>query len=367
MAQPTTNFDLGGVCEKIHKNAQDLAGRNYAFNLGRQLGALDFILSPENGGLKADYAQQSDKRVRAKVLYKQRTKPCEILDGAEAKDTGICDEAVEGEIKEVDVIVDDAVATKPRKFTHSKMIQICQDTQSFINEFLTSDKRALRERLDEKVLAYIAAAIGVKKRQNGTTAPAGQYTSVNLLGTNNGQPIPLFGNYSQGVLGDYQNMQFTGVPALIGQGNLQTFFDLQNIACCNSNTPYDVSVGRANAAFFLDQAANSVLGANRFVMAAFGASHLLWFNKNVGLNFQTPTNAHIVVQDEVYPQLKWDLDFKWDECNEVWVYQLSATFDVFNVFQADSFSTSSGESSPTCYDELWGVTGLWGYTAAQQA
>ena len=55
---------------------------------------------------------------------------------------------------------------------------------------------------------------------------------------------------------------------------------------------------------------------------------------------------HITIQDPVYPQLKWDMDFKWDECAKTWTYMYSAYFDVFNVFQSDSFKIDN--PSPAC-------------------
>lgn len=143
---------------------------------------------------------------------------------------------------------------------------------------------------------------------------------------------------------------------------------LAKYSCCNSsNVNYDSAIAETGAAVFIDQAANSVLGAsNRFIMATFGASHLLWFNKNKAMNKpNTELVRHIVIPDPVYPRLSWDLDFKWDECDEVWTYQMSASFDVFNVFQADSFSTDSGDASPSCDDPRLGVTGLWGYRATK--
>jgi hypothetical protein len=365
MARYDFTVALAGLCEATLRSAKDLAGKNYAMNLGRQLGALDFILSPDNGGIKADYVQKADKVVTSRVTYKKRTKPCEILTGTQAKETGICDTAYEADEKEVTVVLDDRIATQPRKFTNDKMMRICQNTQSFIDEYLKSDMRALREKLDEIILARMAVDIGVKVRQNGTTTGIDVYTDVLLLQTINGQFVPTMANYQSQIIQDYYNMQFNGVPALIGQGNLQTFLSLAKMSCCNSsNISYEAAKAAAGAAIFTDQAANSILGANRFLMAAFGASHLLWFNKNHSININTATNQHIVVPDPIYPALSWDLDFKWDECDEVWVYQLSAFFDTFNVFQADSFATASGGAlSPDCTDELYGVTGLWGYRA----
>ncbi len=196
------------------------------------------------------------------------------------------------------------------------------------------------------------------KRQDGTVKNADDPAVAQLLATTGGQKVPLTGNYND-MLMDYQNMQFTGLPVLIGQGNLQTYYALAGIACCNSTTPYGDALSRAGAAFFLDQSANSVFGNNRALMTTFGASHLLWFNENDNINIKSPTAAHIVVPDPVYPMLKWDFDFKWDECDKVWIYAYSAYFDTFNVFQPDSFK--SDNNSPGDDDELLGVTGLWGY------
>jgi hypothetical protein len=367
MGQPVINFNLAGVCEKVLTNAAKYAGPNYAMNLERKLGALDFILDPSNGSIKTELSQKGKNKVRGRVTYKQPTKACEILDGADAQNTGICDDAIESEEKEVDVELDDAIATKPRAFTADKFHAICQDVDSFIQEYLNSDLRAARERLDEKILAKLAVDIGKKYRQNGDEVAADVYTDVALLHTVNGQSVPLIGNYQENLLLDYSNMKFSGIPALIGQGNLQAFVGLASMSCCNSTTNYDMAVAGANAAIFIDQAANSVLGAaNRFIMAAFGASHLLWFNKNRAMG--KPNNdlvRHIVYPDPVYPGLNWDLDFKWDECDEVWTYQFSASFDVFNVFQPDSFSSGGEGTSPTCDDDLLGVTGLWGYRATK--
>jgi hypothetical protein len=368
MAQPTFDFDLAGVCEKVLKQAEDYAKGNYPMNLEKKKGTLDFLLDPSNGSVKTELSQDSHRIVRGKVLYKQPTKSCEILTGDDAKDTGICDEAVESEEKSVDVVIDDAIATKPRKFTAEKFHTICQDPSAFMKEYLDSDLRAAREKLNERALAKIAVDAGRKYRHNGSTVLGGTYTDVQLLASSGGQSLPLIGNYQEFLLQDYTNMKFTGTPALIGQGNLQTFLSLAKMSCCNSSgISYESAIADAGAAVYLDQSANSVLGAaDRFIMAAFGASHLLWFNKNrLGGKPNNDLVRHIVIPDPVYPRLSWDLDFKWDECNEVWTYQFSASFDVFNVFQADSFSTDSGASSPSCYDELFGVTGIWGYRATK--
>jgi len=352
------NFDLAGVCERILRQAKDLTGpENYAMNLGRSVGALDYILSPQNGKLKSTM-EQSGKIKRARVLYKQRTMPSEVLTGEVAKAAGLCDTAEEPVEKAVNVEITDRVFIGPRKFSNENLVQICQDTESWVKEFLVSDLRAMREQLSIKILSVLGDNIGKNIRQNGNVTPADNYTTVQLLATTGSQQVPLTGNYNQ-ILMDYSNMQFSGLPVLIGQGNLQTYYSLAGIACCNSSTPYADALSKSGAAFFLDQAANAVFGSNKSVMTVFGASHLLWFNENNNIMINTPTVAHIVVPDPVYPQLKWDFDFKFDECEKQWIYAYSAYFDTFNVFQADSFKQN--ENSPGDDDELLGVTGIWGY------
>lgn len=356
------NFDLAGVCERILRQAKDLTGpENYAMNLGRAVGALDYILAPQNGKLKST-VEQSGKIKRARVLYKQRTLPSEVLTGELAKAAGLCDTAEEPVEKAVNVEITDRVWIGPRKFSNENLVQICQDTESWVKEFLVSDLRAMREQLDIKILSVLWDNIGKNVRQDGTVKVADDPATVQLLATTGSQKVPLTGNYND-MLMDYQNMQFSGLPVLIGQGNLQTYYALAGIACCNSTTPYADALSRAGAAFFLDQSANAVFGTaanqTRAIMTTFGASHLLWFNENNNIMINTPTVAHIVVPDPVYPQLKWDFDFKFDECEKQWIYAYSAYFDTFNVFQPDSFKQN--ENSPGDDDELLGVTGIWGY------
>src|SRR5690606_2984708 len=111
-----------------------------------------------------------------------------------------------------DVLLDDAIAAPPRKFTAENFHTICQDINSFKKEYLDSDMRAMRERLDQKILAKMAVDIGKKYRQDGTEAAADVYTDVPLLHTVNGQSVPLIGNYQESLLLDYSNMKFTGNP-----------------------------------------------------------------------------------------------------------------------------------------------------------
>ena len=362
------NYSLAGVCEKIIRQTKDMVGQNYAFTLGRQVGALDFITSEQNaGGFHAEYTQSQDgkKVVRAKVLYKQRALPCEVQTGSDAMDSSVCDTAIEPVEKSADLTVADAIATYPQKFTNENLVQICQDSGTWIRDWLNSSLRAAREKLSEKIISKMAVGAGTLYRQDGTSVAAGTYQSVPILKTNSdGVKFPLTANYND-VLMDFQNMQFQGVPAIITQGNFQTALNLMGKACCNANTPYGDALASAGAAFFLDQAANQVLGApgdsryTRALMASFGASQLLWFNMNANIEIDMEHLKSMTIQDPVYPELKWDLDMKFDICTKTWAYQFSARFDVFNTFKSDAFKQN--DPSPACDDELYGVTGIWKY------
>jgi hypothetical protein len=363
----TPNFDINGACEKIMAQAKDYAKRNYAGpgGLGRATGTLDFLTSPSNGGVKHELVTSNGGRKlrRARVIYKQRVKPCEWSSGSTALAAGLCDTPNQKEDKEVLVDVSSRIAMEPFKVANEKMVILCQDTESFYNEFISSYLRAGREKLDEVSLALIAAGVGKNIHQDGTTTAAGSYKTLDVITLDSlSQRVPLTGNFST-VIEDYQNMQFNGTPALIGQGNLQSYFTLAGLACCNQSTPYADALSKAGSAFFLDQAANSVLDANKALMLAFGSTHLLTFNENNNINLDNGLVKHIVIPDPVYPQLKWDFDFKWDECTKSWIFFISVYNDIFNLFQADSFNDDddSPDNSPACSDELLGVTGIWGY------
>ena|SRR6478609_7477577 len=354
--------DLAGACSTILANMKDLAKNNYAFMLSSKTGTLDFLTNPVNGSVKLELnnAQVGKKYVKTKVLYKQRTKPCQILTDASVGD--LCDTPSTPVEKSTDVTITRRVGTKPKKFSNADMINICQDTQAFINEYLLSDMTAMRTRVNQIALSIIAAGIGKNYEQDGTTTAAGAYKNINLLKTPTGFPqVPDYPGLAE-IKGDYDNNQLNGYPHLIGQGYLQRFMDLANYSCCNSaGVSYDSAIAKSGLAFYLDQSANTVLGANKFLSIAPNVTHLLWFNENNNIGINTQTVQHLVIPDPIYPSLKWDFDFKWDECDKAWIYTLSAWFDIFNAIKSDAFSSDAG--TPDCDDELLGMTGIFGYTA----
>ncbi len=363
----TPFVDLAGGCEKILRQMGDIAKNNYAFTLERKTGMLDFLTNPVNGSVKLDLTntQEGKKFVKSKVVYKKRTKPCEILTDDSVGD--VCDTPIEPEEESVDVTITKRIGTQPKSFTNSNMINICQDTNAFIQEYVMSDMRALREKASEVMLGLADDAIGVNHEHDGTSTAAGSYKDVRLLGASAdiATQVPLYSNFADVTL-DYSNNQLRGVPSLIGQGNLEKFMHLAGFSCCNSyGVAYEAAIAKSAVAFYLDQAANNILGANRFLAIAPNVLHLLWFNKNHNININSPTIRHIVVPDPVYPGLNWDLDFKWDECSEKWIYKLSSWLDLFKAYQTDSFGTDgAGDPSPgNCEDELVGLTGVLGYRA----
>lgn len=357
------NFDLGGACERIVKQAADLAGQNYAFKMGRKTGALDFITDPENGAVDAELLtwNQRTKIGKLKILYKQRTKPCEILTGDDAMEANVCDEGSTPQIKEAFVDLEDRIATPVRDFTNDDMVVICEDTEQFINQFLLSDLRAAREKFDEILLAEMASMVGPARHWDNTVTAAGNYKNKQLLRLDGGQYIPLDSNYTD-FLSDYQIMQFAGTPAIIGGGYFDKFIKASNMACCNGTTPYESAIeGAQGLAFYNDPMANPILGGNRIIMSTYDILHLVTFNENRNININSDTVKHIVIDDPAGYPFQWNLDFKWDECTKTWKFMYSMYYKLFNVFQPDSFKGNSPAVSPACIDENYGITGVWGY------
>lgn len=348
--------DLAGSCQQLLGNMKELTKQNYTFEMGRKLGALDFLLSPGNGGIKMDLnnVQQNKKYVETKVTYKVRTATSAILTESSAVD--LCDTPSEPVEKSTIARITRQVHTTPKSFTNDKMINICQDTMAFIKEYLFSDMRALREKVDERILALISAEGGVNHRFDGTNTTPGSYTDLALLNTVSGIQSPNYGNFAY-IKEDYENNNLSGTAAIIGQGLVSRFFDLAQWSCCNATgVNYDAAIAKAGVAFYMDQAANSILGANRFLVVAPNVSHLLWFNKNQNIGINTEIIQHLVIPDPVYGNaIKWDLDFKWDECDKVWIYTLGAWYDVFNAIKDDAFVSPD--------DELNNMTGILTYRA----
>lgn len=358
-------IDLAGTCERILRQMSTLAGSNYAMKLGGKTGTLSFLTNPAaSGGIKSELisTDSAKKLLKTKVVYKQPTNNCEVLTGEDAVDANLCDTPREDDERSVEVTITQKVALQPRAFSNERMINICQDTEAFVNEYLMSDIRAIREKININSLTLLLANSGKNYRQDGTVVNAGTDADVKLLANDSfGQPVPLTGNWNK-VIMDFQNNYLNGMPHVIGQGNLQTYLDLRQIACCNSSIPYAQATA-GGTAFYLDQFANVALGTNKFLVLAPGLNHMLLFQENRNININSDIVKHIVVPDHEYPGIAYDMDFKWDECTKKWIYFLSVWHDVFNVFQDDAFKAESPEVSPVCDHERLGMTGTLYYEA----
>ena len=356
--------DLAGACAQITRQLSDLTKQNTPFGLTRQLGALQLLLNPDNGSVKLDLnnTQMGKKFVKTKVHYKVRTKSCEWLEDANVP--SICNDGDEPAELSALVNINKHFSSPVRTFSNSNMVNICQDTQAFINDYVLSDMRAGREKIDEYILSQLDSNLGRITHQDGSAdTPPGGHKVKRILGTDSttGTQVPLFANYSD-ILLDYQYNQFNGVPQLLGDGALQKFMMLSKYSCCAADgVAYDSAVAEAGAAFYIDPKASTYFGTNSFVMVAPNTVHLLWFNENQNIGIKSDVRSQIVVPDPVYPQLKWDMDFEYT-CDKQWHYKISAWADTFFAIQSDAFGTDNSPQN-ACEDQLAGVNGVFGYTA----
>lgn len=360
------NLDIVGACENIRREAETLAGQNYAYNLKKKTGALDFITSEENGaGVESELISynQGRKIATLKVLYDQPTKECQISDDCERT---VCDDGSTPVRKEALFNIDKCIKTPVRSYSNNDMVALCLDTQTFIQRRAGSDLRAAVEALSTRVLGELDAQIGVNDEWDGTTTGAGSYKSIQLLASSGGQRIPLPGNWAE-VMEDYANNKLGGAPAAIGEGNLAMFYKLHNWSCCNSATPYGEENFDGDARFYRDQSANSIFGTNGFVLVAPGILKLVTFNENADIEVNDDSVVHTVIPDPNGYPFSWNLDAYWDHCTKTWKVMYSLMWGLFNVYQEDSFAgagdDSSPDVSPDCADPLEGMTGVFGYTA----
>lgn len=364
------NFDIVGACQNIQAEAEALAGSgNYAYNLKKKTGALDFITSQENGGpVDTNFISYNSGRKYAtlQMFYDQRTKECQISDNC---DITVCDEGSTPQRKEATVRITKCVKTPIREYSTRDMIALCMDKSTFIQKRAGSDLRAAAAFLSTRILAEMGAEIGTNDEWDGTSTAAGQFKPIQLIKNNidsQGQPGPLPGNWAEVML-DYANNQLTGVPAAIGQGNLEYFYKLHGYSCCNATTPYGEANVEGDARFYLDQSANTVFGTNKFVLVAPGALKMVTFNVNEDIDINDDSVVHTVIKDPHGYPFSWDLDAYWDHCSKTWKVMYSLMWEVFNTFQPDSFGAAgegeSPDASPDCADPLDGMLGVFGYEA----
>lgn len=377
---PATAFDhnLIGACENIRREAEDLAGSNYAFHLGRANGMLDFMTSPDNGGVDTELISppgtNGTKLAQLKVLYDQPARACQA---STSLTTNVCNDAgITPTRKQFIKSIGKKISSPIYTFTNDQLVIICKGSKEFIQSWLLNGVRATKERWNEVLLAEVNAMVGKQYHWDGTETPSGQYYDLQLLFAQNGQDLPQPANFLT-IEQDFKNMKLGGYPALIGNGYLDRFIRLNNMACCNQSTPYAQAIQTAGVAYFYDHMADNILGSNRFLGIPFGILHLLTFNQNKNIeevlgNGNLGTEIHITVPDpdgltiftngKTHP-IMWNFDMKWDCTNLSWKYMFSLHWDLFNVYQSDSFASDTG--TPDCSDDLLGATMVMGYRATR--
>jgi hypothetical protein len=357
------NYDIVGACQLMREEAKNLARENYAFGLQRKTGMLDWLTSPENGGTNARLIRREGKLVKLEVFYDQRTKECQITDDCFVS---VCDQGSTPVRKRFEFTMDNCIFTPVREYTLDDMIVLCKDTKTFMRERMESDMRAGREHLSLKMLGEVDALKGMNLLFGGGSIAAGGSKTVDLIANDTfGQSIPLPGNFAPVML-DYETNQLNGKPAFIGQGNFELFWKLHGWSCCNATTPYGTANLEGEGRFYVDQAANGVLGNNDILMVAPGAVKSVFFNENelvekMGTN--SPTTQSIVIDDFAGYPFKWNFDLYYDICDKKWKSVMSLQWGVFGTFQDDSFASNADTpGSPDCSDELDGMTGVFGLT-----
>jgi len=207
------NVDLIGACERIRKEASTLAGENYAFNLKKKTGALDFITSPENGGVDSSLVSWDGGRKvgTLKILYDQRTKSCQVgTDNA-----SVCDTGSRPARKQALINIDDFIHTPVRTFTNDDMVVICKDTATFVRERLTSDITAAHEKLSELILAELLAMRGKNYEFDGSTTAAGANKTSHLILISKVHETGVLTNCGFILAVTAFKIGFTGLPCLI--------------------------------------------------------------------------------------------------------------------------------------------------------
>jgi len=334
-----------GICEKIQSSLIDIM-KQKAPQLNRtKVGYLDFLLSPQNtaGVQVIPIDQGNGKKRTVRVKYLQRGLESDIIDDAPEG----CTTSLEKEPKETDVDIENYKGTKGLKFTEDEMRKLCEADSVYINNVIRAEIDPLIVSLDKSLIALQATNFG---KFNPDVSPA-DYKTVNLLYGDRDEPLYIG---EKKIITDFENLNASGRPSLIGSGKLDDYAMQQKIGCCND---YGVNLaGAGNFDYFNDRFVGSVLGdADKFIAAMPGYVQLLTWNKYVGTYMkENATFSHTTLIDP-FTGLKFDMKIHYDDCNEFFYMQFGLWYELF-FLPTDAFAYG---------DELAGVNYTLQYQAAK--
>lgn len=335
-----------GICAAVQSSLNEILQNNDPALKRTQVGYLQALVSSQNtaGVTVVPVDPGNGKKKRVRITYIQRGTASDIVHTEGAN----CDPEVFPEPLEDEANITKFIRTKWYGFNEEDMRLLCESDASYRGRVMASKIDTLMVELNKKLIQLQAAnfggfnpAIYTPYKDVPMLMPAGN--AVNYLG----ETI---------ISTDFQNLDSTAKPIVIGGGNLNTYAKMAKIGCCN-DLGLDLSQA-GNMDFFYDRFVNTILGANHFIGLVPGYVQLLTWNKYVAAYRRE--NEVFSAGTVVDPYTGITIDMKWVydyDCAEQYKCRFFLHYDLWFI-PTDSFADG---------DELEGVNFTLHYRAVAAA
>lgn len=292
-------------------------------------GTLDALISPENtrnNTIRIRYDQADGKTHKVYLSYVQ---PDCVEDLGEDECADICD--VEGdpiEWQEIEVTADLCSSTQPKFISHDEMKRWCENGDEVRDAQILRDMNVLRQKINRKLIAEYAAGAGGILNGNGATGT--QYSFLYDDGTIPQADPTGWMKMKQDLL----DLGFNGKPIIVGDGNIYTYAQLQDIACCNAYGQDLSKMGPFD--FYYDNQINPILSGpsnqNPFLAWVPGSNVFISRPEYKG-QFRYVSNT--MIRDTIVDPitgLVYDFEAQFSECKPIgWKWHLKLHYGLFQL------------------------------------
>lgn len=340
-------FDKG-ICRDIQTSLNSLMGSNAPSVRRTPVGYLQALMSPTNrAGLEAIQLDTKDgKKHMMEIIYTQR--------GTEehvklAENNGCTPEFSVKPYSDV-IEITNPISLDTLTFSEDQMRRLCTgDTDlTWMTERLYEQLDGLSTVLNKQLITIQGANFG--NFANGSPNVTSRQL-LNVIAANNKVPNA-YGEVQ--IFNDLEDVDYTGRPIMIGSGKLREYTRLSEIGCCNNNGIDNSELGDFD--YFNDRFVGGILGnADDFITLMPGNVQLMTFNKYNGQYVKKNDSFKKFTIVDPYTGLEWDIRWKYDDCNEVWMVTLGLMYELY-FMPTDAFRAD---------DPLNGVNGTFHYRATQ--
>lgn len=335
----------GCICPCIQQALNNVVGNNAPALIRDRVGLLDYLMSPTNtaGTEKIQLDPGNGKRKCVTLNWYQKL--CESSVNESITDD--CTTGNEAEPFCEDIEIDKELETNNLIFDEDDMRRLCAplgtNDQMWISSIIMAQMNAILTKLDKLALTQILANVG--SFMDGSNIKNIQL--FNTLATNAQGPRTFA---ATSIQNEFDEAGLSGIPAIIGHGDVNKYFHALNYGCCNA-VGQQVDAVKNDLLFYFDRFVQGIFGVDEFIVFAPGVAQLLTWNRYVGdYAKKTPSFEHGTLVDP-FTGIRFDLKMHYDDCRDRYYTKLQLWWKIFTI---------PSEADASC-DDHFGINGIFNY------